>query len=353
MTQNTTNHARADVLDELERAVINPDMRLADALRACLMLSARTRAAGLRDWATAELRGYPGYEVPEYRKIRAPIMQAVQSPSGRFAAYLFNPNSVPEAVRHDFSDIVPLNQGVDALEALVDEHQAQQKQIELSHYASEPYNRVWANSPNRAGSMVALYWSIYPAAVRGVLGEIRTALAEFVTNLRFEMGNDDQLPSGAQTDETLRAIVGSAVFNSPVTIVATGQSGDIVTDQSRNEYNFGGVKGNVAAGSSNFSQLYNDSSGLTEVRKFVDFVAEVNGILGLDPSGQAELEGDTGELRAALDERAKDRGRIRRAVDAVMRTLKLAADTAVRNAAITMGDQAARELDAIIHHLPH
>lgn len=167
------------------------------------------------------------------------------------------------------------------------------------------------------------------------------------------MGTDNQLPSGKQTDEALQGVIGSAIFNSPVTIVAGSQSGGIVTDHSRNEYNFGGVKGNVAAGSSNFSQLYNDSFDLTEVRKFVDFVAEVNGILGLDPGRQAELEADTSELRTALDESTDDRGRIRRAVDAVMRTLKLAADTAVRNAAITMGDQAGRELDAIIHHLPH
>ncbi len=42
---------------------------------------------------------------------------------------------------------------------------------------------------------------------------------------------------------------------------------------------------------------------------------------------------------------------MRRAVDAVLGPLKLAGATALRNAAINVGNQAGAELDAAIHHL--
>jgi hypothetical protein len=180
-------------------------------------------------------------------------------------------------------------------------------------------------------------------------------LTEFVAGLRFEMGADGQLPSAEQTDDMLRAVVCSAVFNNSTMNVFTvnSQAGDVVTDQTRNEYNFGGITGNVAAGSSNFSQAYNDSFDVAKVREFADLITEIAPTLDLEPDQRAELEAGTSELRAASDDPAADRGRLRRALDAVMSPLKLAGATAVRNAAITLGNQVGSELDTAIHHLPH
>ena len=202
---------------------------------------------------------------------------------------------------------------------------------------------------------MALYWSIPPAVVRGVLGEIRTVLTEFVAGLRFEMDGGEQLPSAEQTDDTLRAVVGSAIFNNSTVNVFTGnnQTGNSMTGQTHNDYNFGDVKGNVAAGSSNFSQLYNDSFDLAKVREFADLITEIAGTLELEPDQRAELEASASELRAAVEDPTADRGRMRRTLDAVMSPLKLAGSTAVRNAAITLGNQVGGELDAAIHHLPH
>ena len=42
---------------------------------------------------------------------------------------------------------------------------------------------------------------------------------------------------------------------------------------------------------------------------------------------------------------------MRRAVDAVLGAVKLAGATALRNAAINVGNQAGAELDVAIHHL--
>lgn len=354
MNEPRVERAQPDLLTKLEHDVLDRAISLADVLRTCLMLAGWTHAVQLREWVTAELRGYPSIEVPDYRKVRAPIMQVVQTTYDRFTSHLFDVNSVPDEIREYFTEIVPLNQGVDALEALVAESEAQQRQIQLDHYASSAYMRI-RNSSNRSYSITALYWSIPPAVVRGVLGEIRTVLTEFVAGLRFEADGNDQLPSAELTDNTLRAVVGSAIFNNSTVNLFTGNSrtGDIVNGQTHNKYSFGGVKGNVAAGSSNFNQLYNDSFDVTKVQDFVDLITEIAGTLELAPDQRAELEAGADELRAAVNNQAADRGRTRRALDAVMSSLKLAGATAVRNAAITLGTQIGGELDAAIHHLPY
>jgi hypothetical protein len=87
------------------------------------------------------------------------------------------------------------------------------------------------------------------------------------------------------------------------------------------------------------------------VREFADLVTEIGGLLGLQDGQQAELTDATSELHEAIEDPRADKGRMRRAVDAVMGYLKLASGTALRNAAITAGNQAGSELDIAIRHM--
>jgi hypothetical protein len=79
--------------------------------------------------------------------------------------------------------------------------------------------------------------------------------------------------------------------------------------------------------------------------------AAMDGQEVLEAGQQAELTSATAELHEAVDDPAADKGRMRRAVDSVMSYLKLAGSTAIRNAAITIGNQAGSELDHAIRHL--
>jgi hypothetical protein len=124
-----------------------------------------------------------------------------------------------------------------------------------------------------------------------------------------------------------------------------------VTHNSGSQYNFGDITGNVAAGSSNVTQNYNAGFDITKVREFADLVTEIAGLLGLEPSQEAELSAATAELHEAIDEPAANKGRLRRAVDAVMGYLNLASSTALTKAAITAGNQAGSELDLAIRHM--
>lgn len=190
----------------------------------------------------------------------------------------------------------------------------------------------------------------------GVIGEISTTVSTmFLAELSDEAERGGKLPSAARTVDGPRSVIGSGVFNNPIFNVFADnmQVGGVVTNQPRNEFNFGDIQGNVAAGSSNFSQVYNDIFDVAKVQDFVDLIAEIAGALELEPQHRAELEAGAQELRAAVDDPAADKGRMRRAVDAVMRPLSLAGQTALRTAAIALGTQVGTELDAAIRHLPH
>jgi hypothetical protein len=104
-------------------------------------------------------------------------------------------------------------------------------------------------------------------------------------------------------------------------------------------------------GSSNVTQNYNGGFGITKVHEFAGLINEIAGQLDLEPCPRAGLSAAAAELSAAIDDPAADKGRMRRAVDAVLGPVKLAGATALRNAATTVGNQAGAELDAAIHHL--
>jgi hypothetical protein len=185
-----------------------------------------------------------------------------------------------------------------------------------------------------------------------VLGEIRTVLTEFVAELGTEVdAGDTEQPSARQADDLVSELVGPSVISNLIIFTGNSQAGDIVSHGPSNAYNFGDITGNVAAGSPNVTQNYNTDPGITKVREFADLINEIAGQLDLESGPRAELSAAAAELSAAIDDPAADKGRMRRAVDAVLGLVKLAGTTALRNAAINIGNQAGAEMDAAIHHL--
>ncbi len=347
---------QVDILARLEDDLLDRTVPVADVLRACLVLYGHTNATQLRAWASAELQGYPRInDVPDYRKIAAPIMQVVDVPYRGRSTHPFNVHSLPDFAREYITEIVPLNQGADELEALASLYEAQNQQIELGVFAGDAYMSVWNKRPDRSYTIVAMYWTITPAAIRGVLGRIRTMLTEFVAELRTAVGDSNMLPTATQTDSAVMAMVGSAViYDSNVTFM-TGNAGDIVTDQSRttiknNKTKISDVQGNVAAGSTNFTQTWNDAMDVDKIRQFGDLVSQLAPTLGFDPDQKAEVESGAAELRALADASVPDRGLMRRAIDRVLRLLGLAASTIGRDVAIQMGNELGQ---MITHQLPH
>lgn len=64
------------LLVTLSEHSVDDDYSLANLLRACLLLGARTGSDALREWAHRELHGYsPDDDVPDYRRKSLPLFR--------------------------------------------------------------------------------------------------------------------------------------------------------------------------------------------------------------------------------------------------------------------------------------
>jgi hypothetical protein len=299
--------------------------------------------------------------VPDYRKIAAPILWAFDVPYQGLVTQVVNVQSLPEGIRERINEIVPLNQSVDELEALASQCEAQHRQLELGVFGGDLLMSMWNQDHPYGRSAVAMYWSIDTALIRGVLGQIRTALTEFVVKLRAEVGDSEELPSAEQTDGALRVAVPSAVFNnSTVTFVtASTKIGDIMSDGPRttiknNKTTIRGSTGNVTIASSHVAQVNGDDVDVEKIRQFADLLTQIAPTLGLAADQQAELQAGTDDLHVAIGAPGQENGYIRRALERVLGMLRVAGPSAAQKIAVSMGDDLIRELSSeILRELPH
>ena len=159
-----------------------------------------------------------------------------------------------------------------------------------------------------------------------------------------------QRQQGWSPSPTVNIATNSAPFQVAGAYAHQAQVRDVATGH---QYHFADIKGNLAAGSQNFTQTYQNSFDIAKVRDFAELLAEISGTLQLASRQREALEAGIVELRAAVNDSAADKRRMRRAVDAVMAPLKMAGATVLRQTAITMGTDVGNELDMAIRHMPH
>jgi len=347
-------HKQGGLLAQIEADVVNDRVPLSSLLQKCIVLGGQAGSEKMRDWARRELNGYVGADtVPEYRHVFAALMAVITNNAGynaitqRIHDDVF-PDRVRDVIRETIGDIedAVLPQGIGMLEELA-------SQGTEMHRLGPPWSSLIADTLNKfnlpPNSRVAeVYWSVSNASIRGILVRVRTALAELVAELITLTPQDQEVPDRVAADQAVQFVI---TGDRPTINYGNRRAGDIVTHRSGSEYNFGDITGNVAAGSSDVTQNYNAGFDITKVREFADLVTEIAGLLNLEAGQQAELSAATSELHEAVEDPKADKGRMRRAVDAVMGYLKLAGGTALRNAAITAGNQAGSELDLAIRHM--
>ena len=337
---------KADLLDD--------SVPLSSLLQRCAVLGRQAGSEKLRDWARWELNGYANADiVPDYRHVHAPLMAVITNNAGynsitqRIPENVF-PDQIRDVIHETVGDIEDaiIPYGIGMVEELA-------SQGTDTHRLSPAFSIVMADTLNQfnmaPNSRVAqVYWSVSNALIRGILVRVRVALADQVAELIALTPQDQDVPDKqAATQGVHLTITGER----PTIQFGDSRAGDIVTHSSGSQYNFGPITGNVAADNSDVTQNYSAGFDITKVREFADLVNEISGLLGLDDGQQAVLSDANSELHDAIEEPKADKGRMSRAVDAVMGYLKLAGNTALRNAAITAGNQAGSELDLAIRHM--
>ena len=339
---------------QIEADLLDDSVPLSSLLQRCVVLGRQAGSEKLRDWARWELNGYADADtVPDYRHVHAALMAVITNNAGynamtqRIPEDVF-PNQIRDVIRETVGDIEDaiIPYGIGMLEGLA-------SQGTDTHHLSPPFSIVMADTLNQfnmaPNSRVAqVYWSVSNASIRGILGRVRAALADRVAELITLTPQDQDVPDKqAATQAVHLNITGER----PTIHFGDRRVGDIVTHSSGSQYNFGPITGNVAAGSSDVTQNYKAGFNITKVREFANLVTEIGGLLGLEDGQQAVLSIATSELHDAIEDPKAEKGRMRRAVDAVMGYLKLAGDTALKNAVITAGNQAGSELDLAMRHM--
>lgn len=110
---------KPSLVEQIEQDALDGDASLAGALRKCVALGGRAGSAELRSWATRELQGYDGEDVPDYRTVAAPIVLDGFSGNRHVTGEQVGLIDLPDFVRDKVSEEITLRQGVRELEELV------------------------------------------------------------------------------------------------------------------------------------------------------------------------------------------------------------------------------------------
>lgn len=335
----------AGLLGQIEEDVLDEGKPLSAALRRCMLLGSRTGSSQLREWATLELKGYPiRNEVPEYRVVHAGLHIDGVVPGGIIKGQPIGTRSLPDFVAEHISERIELTQSVDELEALAEQHEESGDFLKLglpmaadiaaymTHELRNPYQQIQA-----------VYWSLHPSVVRGVLGQVRTALTEFVAELRMAVGDSEDLPSLDQANDAFQLAISGNFQNSPITITRKLVShGDSMNIKNK----IADARGNLVIGSSNVVQNNANGFDASAVLNFAGLVSQIAPTLGLTAGEQAGLESAAVALHEAASEPVPEKGRLRRLSDAVIQGLTKAAPTVASQMALAAGQDA-------IHMLGH
>lgn len=195
------------LIAQIEREAVDDGASLAGALRKCVVLGGKSGSEPLRDWATRELQGYYGEDdLPEYREVPAQIQIDGATMNGLVTGQPIARSALPDFVQEKVHERVELREGAGAIEALVKRAEASGEAVKLSLPMGGDIARIM-NADMQGQQILSIYWAVAPAAVRGVLDQIRTALALLVAELRANMPVDKHVPSTAAANQAVQLVV--------------------------------------------------------------------------------------------------------------------------------------------------
>ena len=222
---------RADsLIDQIEHDALNEQASIAGALRKCVVLGGKSGSEQLRDWATRELQGYTGTaELPPYRLVPAQIQIDGATGNGFVTGQPIAQSSLPDVVRETVREQVELRDGAGAIEALARRAEATGESVKLSLPMGGDIARIM-NANLQGQQILSIYWALAPAALRGVLEQIRTALTLLVAELRANTPSDDIVPTAAAANQAVQVVVSgkrNTVSLNTAQSVGTGSSATV------------------------------------------------------------------------------------------------------------------------------
>jgi hypothetical protein len=192
-------HVKKDsgLLRQLERDALGAGA-LAEALRRCMVLGGKMESPDLREWAAKELRGYSVTdELPDHREVAAPICIDATTPRWQVTAQPIARSALPDAVQSVVGELAPIRFGVGEIEAMVKNHRANGDAsvlLALPH-AADVCRLMNHEIGNPYQNVSRIYWTVALSALEGVVDQVRTSLAELVSELTAGLPAGEDLPT--------------------------------------------------------------------------------------------------------------------------------------------------------------
>ena len=178
------------LLKEIESGALDHRTSVGDLLRKVVALGGRAGSTELRDWATRELRGYgPDDELPEYRKIAAPLQVDMINMRFHTTGQTISPLELPEFARDVINNDLNLRQGIGQIEQLARRGDV----VKIQPPGAQDLVVLMNRQKNLNGHLERLYWGVAPVALNGVVEQVRTTLTVMIAEIHAN------LPEGADT----------------------------------------------------------------------------------------------------------------------------------------------------------
>jgi hypothetical protein len=186
------------LLVALSEHSVDDDYSLANLLRACLLLGARTGSDALRAWAHHELHGYgPDDEVPEYRERSLPLFVDTQSGPVYARHQQIHRAQVPKDLLWGVPESVVFRQPIEELESMASADDPPRIAVESFPVIAG----LWTKQLDMFQVVHGMYYHPTISTFVAMVGAVRTTLVEVIADLVSEA--PITLPSKAKVDSAV------------------------------------------------------------------------------------------------------------------------------------------------------
>ncbi|MGC9536585.1 hypothetical protein [Streptomyces sp. UG1] len=223
------NQRQRDLLAEIERDVFDGAKSLSDVLLKCVSLGECNGSTQLAELAAKELHGYDGTagvkHIPAYRTVPAHIY--VNGWKGPHHVYRqrVSPLQIPDFARESINEEIVLTNAVAEIENFAESAKQAGGAVPFGIPGGVELGKlIDYASGDRLQRIESLYWSVSEAALRGVLNQVRTTVADLVGKLHSSLPEDPAIPTAAEGSPGVHVTVNGD--GSSVNVSAAQSSGN-------------------------------------------------------------------------------------------------------------------------------
>jgi hypothetical protein len=216
---------KGSLLDQIEYEALDGDV--ARALRLSLKLGGQAGSADLREWASSELNGYRGADLPPYRLITAPLMI-----DGANLAYIGSQQismyHLPEGIRDSFPKELELSHSLPELVSLT---KGAQETVQFAPPMSGELLLMMNRRASDGTGIQSIYWQVHSSAIEGIVEVVRTRLIGLIAEIRAGLEPDEEMPSSELTEQAVNVVIRGR--GNRVSVAQGTEQSDVVVDESR------------------------------------------------------------------------------------------------------------------------